>query len=233
MIADGLLRWHWPVPMAVHRFDGAADVNPVLARVFGAMRAAHTAAAGGAAHGAFYASADDLLARVDLPEFRALIEFIAAALQATAQQANAGIWPAGRHGLQLELIGVWFQIQNGASFHDIHTHGNCSWSGVYYVQIDPPERRNAHPQYGLLNGATRFYSPMFPLLGGAYMDRGNAWLQNATLDIVPSEGELVIFPSLLPHKSLPYAGERDRIIVSFNAQIRAPGGDRLFGFAGV
>jgi uncharacterized protein (TIGR02466 family) len=228
MIADGLLQRHWPVPIALHRFDRASDVNPVLARAFGAMRATDAAAGD-----AFYASTDDLLRRVDLPEFHALIQFIAASLQATAQQANAGIWPTGRHGLQLELIGVWFQIQNGGTFHDIHTHGNCSWSGVYYVQIDTAERRGTDPRAGALNGATRFYSPMFPLLGGAYMDRGNAWLQNATLDLEPHEGELVVFPSFLPHKALPYTGDKDRIIVSFNAQIRAPGGDQLFQFAGV
>ncbi len=214
--------------MALHRFERAAEVNPVLARVFSAMRAADAPEAR-----AFYASADDLLERVDLPELRALVAFIAASLQVTAQQANAGVWPAGRHGLQLELTGVWFQIQNGGSFHDIHTHGNCSWSGVYYVQIDPPERREAHPQHGTLNGATRFYSPLFPLLGGAYMDRGNAWLQQATMDFAPREGELVVFPAFLPHKALPYAGERDRIIVSFNARIRAPGGDQLFHFSDV
>jgi Putative 2OG-Fe(II) oxygenase len=225
--ADAFQR-HWPVPMGVHRFDRAAEVNPVLARVFQALRATDTQAPSGG----FYASADDLLQRVALPEFGALLQFIAAAIQTTAQQANAGVWPEGRHGLQLELTGVWFQIQNGASFHDVHTHGNCSWSGVYYVQVDPTEQRTAHPGWGALNGATRFYSPMFPLLGGAHIDMGNAWLQHATLDVAPEEGELVLFPAFLPHKAMPYVGERDRIIVSFNAQIRAPGGDQLFKYAG-
>ncbi len=222
------LQQHWPVPLAVHRFERAAEVNEVLARVFLAMRATDPQAP----QGNFYASADDLLRRIDLPEFQALLQFIAASIQATAQQANAGVWPAGRHGLQLELTGVWFQIQNGAAFHDIHTHGNCSWSGVYYVQIDPPAQRQAHPELGALNGATRFYSPMFPLLGGAHIDMGNAFLQQATLDVTPHEGDLVLFPAFLPHKAMPYAGERDRIIVSFNAQIRAPGGDQLFRYAG-
>lgn len=221
------LQQHWPVPLAVHRFERAAEVNEVLARVFLAMRATDPQAPAGR----FYASADDLLRRIDLPEFQALLQFIAASLQTTAQQANAGVWPPGRHGLQLELTGVWFQIQNGAAFHDIHTHGNCSWSGVYYVQIDPPEQRQAHPELGALNGATRFYSPMFPLLGGAHIDMGNAFLQQATLDVSPNEGDLVLFPAFLPHKAMPYAGERDRIIVSFNAQIRAPGGDQLFRYA--
>ncbi len=64
-------------------------------------------------------------------------------------------------------------------------------------------------------------------LGGAYVDRGNAWMQQSTLDVVPLEGNLVLFPSPLPHKAMQYSGERDRIIVSFNAQIRSPGGDDL------
>lgn len=225
--AGGSLQNHWPVPLAVHRFEQAAEVNPVLARVFKAMRATdHQAAAG-----SFYASADDLLQRVDLPEFQSLLKFIANALQTTAQQANVGVWPPGRHALQLELTGVWFQIQNGAAFHDIHTHGNCSWSGVYYVQLDAPEKRRQHPEFGEINGATRFYSPMFPLLGGAHIDMGNSFLQKATLDVTPQDGELVVFPAFLPHKAMPYAGEQDRIIVSFNAQIRAPGSEQLFRYA--
>ncbi len=228
MPADGTLQRHWPVPLAVHRYSRAAEVNPLLARVFGAVRATDASTV----PGHFYASPDDLLRRIQLPEFHALVQFIVQSIQQTAQQANAGLWPPGRHNLQLELMGVWFQIQNGATFHDVHTHGNCSWSGVYYVQIDPAEQRRNHPDFGALNGATRFYSPLFPLLGGAHIDLGNAWLQRATLDVTPQEGELVLFPSFLPHKAMPYVGERDRIIVSFNAQIRAPEGDQLFRYAG-
>ena len=218
----------WPVPLARQRWSVADAANPVLARVFQAMRA--TAPNPGTG---FYASDDDLLDRVDLPEFTALVQFIASALQSAAQQANAGIWPPGRQALQLQLMGVWFQVQNGTAFHDIHTHGNCSWSGVYYVQIDPLAQRSAHPDLGALNGATRFYSPMFPLLGGAHMDMGNAFMQNATLDVTPEAGELVLFPAFLPHKAMPYQGAQDRIIVSFNAQIRAPGGNQMYPYAAV
>jgi uncharacterized protein (TIGR02466 family) len=230
MAADGTLQRHWAVPMAVHHFAQGAQINPVLVNAFREIRATDRRAF----PGGLYASPDDLLRRIDLPEFSTLIKFIVASLHATAQQANAAAWPAGRHGLELELMGVWFQIQNGGSFHDVHTHGNCSWSGVYYVQLDTLEHRSTHPQFGTLNGAIRFYSPLFMHLGGAYVDRGSAWMQQSTLDVVPQEGDLVLFPSLLPHKAMPYSGERDRIIVSFNAQIRSPGGDDLLlRYAGV
>ena len=223
----GALQAHWPVPMAVHRFAQAEAVNSVLARVFTAMRATDPAHTGGS----FYASADDLLGRVDLPEFSALVQFIAQSLQTTVKQANAGVWPSGRHGLRLELVGLWFQMQNGAAFHDVHTHGNCSWSGVYYVQMDAPAERRLHAELGALNGATRFYSPLFPLLGGAHMDMGNAFMQRATLDIEPQVGELVLFPAFLPHKAMPYVGSSERIVVSFNAQVHSAGGDQVYGYA--
>ena len=226
--ASTLLQQHWPVPLAVHRFERASEVNDVLARVFTAMRATDPDNENG---DSFYASADDLLQRVNIPEFRELIEFIAQSLQTTAKQANATVWPKGRRDLRLELMGVWFQIQNGTASHDIHTHGNCSWSGVYYVQIDTLEQRCQHPQLKNLNGATRFYSPLFPLLGGAHMDMGNAFMQQATLDLTPSAGELVLFPAFLQHKAMPYAGSSDRIVVSFNAQIHAVGGDKVFGYS--
>jgi hypothetical protein len=74
---------------------------------------------------------------------------------------------------------------------------------------------------------------MFPLLGGAHMDMGNAFMQNATLDITPEAGELVLFPAFLPHKAMPYQGAQDRIIVSFNAQIRSPGGNQIYPYAAV
>jgi uncharacterized protein (TIGR02466 family) len=230
MTADGILQRHWAVPLAVHHYAQAAQINPALANAFRAIRASDQRSF----PGGLYASTDDLLRKIELPEFTALIKFIVASLQATAQEANAAAWPPGRHPLELELIGVWFQIQNGGSFHDVHSHGNCSWSGVYYVQVDSAEHRSAHPQLGPLNGATRFYSPLFMHLGGAYVDRGNAWMQQATLDVMPQEGDLVLFPSFLLHKAMPYSGDRDRIIVSFNAQIRAPDGtDLLLRYSGV
>jgi hypothetical protein len=60
--------------------------------------------------------------------------------------------------------GLWFQCANRNAFHDVHTHGNCSWSGVYCVQVDPPERRCTHPTHGALNGATRLYGPPFRMV---------------------------------------------------------------------
>ena len=134
--------------------------------------------------------------------------------------------------LQLVINGIWFQVSNEGAHHDIHTHGNCSWSAVYIVDVDPQDERSNHSGYGELNGVTRFYSPLFERLGGAYMDYGNSYLQNATVDFDPIPGRLIVFPSWLPHQAMPYQGARDRVIISFNASIHRSGmSDSTAGFA--
>jgi uncharacterized protein (TIGR02466 family) len=225
------LQQHWSTPMGVHRFVQADDVNPLLVRVFQSMRATDPDAQAGAA---FYASRDDLLQRVRLSEWEQLIAFLVDGLRQTVVLANQGAWPEAKPGLQIALRGIWFQISSQGSHHDVHTHGNCSWSGVYCVQVDDDAHRAAHPVLGAANGVTRFYGPHFNHLGGAHMDFGNAYLQSAHLDIAPRAGQLVVFPSWLPHQAMPYQGETDRIIVSFNASVHAASGsDQLHAYAHV
>jgi len=221
----------WSTPLGVHHFAQAHEVNPLLVRVFRTMRATDERADPAAA---FYASRDDLLQRIRLPEWEQLVRFIVDSLRQTVVLANQGVWPEATPGLQIALRGIWFQIANQGSHHDVHTHGNCSWSGVYCVQVDADAQRRAHRLLGGANGVTRFYGPHFNHLGGAHMDFGNAYLQAAHLDVEPLPGQLVVFPSWLPHQAMPYDGETDRIIVSFNASVHAAGGsDELRGYSHV
>jgi uncharacterized protein (TIGR02466 family) len=230
MTPDPLLQ-RWSTPMGVHRWDQAEALNPLLVRIFQSMRATDPLAAPDAA---FYASRDDLLQRIRLSEWEQLVRFIVDGIRQTVVLANQGAWPEAKPGLQIALRGIWFQIANQGSHHDVHTHGNCSWSGVYCVQVDDLALRKAHPRLAATNGATRFYGPHFNHLGGAYMDFGNAYLQSAHLDIEPVPGQLIVFPSWLPHQAMPYDGQQERIIVSFNASVHAAAGsDQLHPFSHV
>jgi hypothetical protein len=225
----------WPTPLGVHRWAEAEAVNPLLVRVFQALRATQRHARG-EAEAPFFASDDDLLRRVQLPEWQRLVQFIVQSLRDTVAAANRDAWPRAEGGpapgLQVAIEGLWFQTSRGGAFHDVHTHGNCSWSGVYCVQVDPPPQRTAHPTYGAGNGVTRFYGPPLAQQGGAHMDFGNAYLQPPHVDVAPVPGQLVVFPSWLLHQALPYDGELERVIVSFNASVHAAaGGDRLHGYS--
>ena len=217
----------WKTSIGVHMFDQAEKINPLFDRIFKTMRATDVERPSGEKPG-FYASQDDLLNRVKLSEWNDFLQFVVASLRDTACVANQGVWPAEQVDLQIGIQGIWFQISNSGVSHDIHTHGNCSWSGVYVVSVDDDDTRCKHPVYGRLNGATRFYSPLFERLGGAYMDFGNAYLQSSVVDFEPVPGRLIEFPSWLPHQAMAYEGSSDRVIVSFNASIhRKSDGDAV------
>ena len=78
----------WPSLIGVHQFDKAASINPLFQRIFVAMRATDPNYSG---NDSFYASRDDLLHRVKLPEWNDFLEFSAAAVRDTAKKANQGI----------------------------------------------------------------------------------------------------------------------------------------------
>jgi hypothetical protein len=222
----------WPTPIGVYRLPDADTLNPVLARMLGALRLAQAHARGEPADAPFFASDDDLLRRLRTAEGEALVRFVVASLQDMVGRTNAAAWPPGRRAMRIAIDGMWFQCSRGGAFHDVHTHGNCSWSGVYVVQVDPPEARAAHPVHGARHGVTRFYGPPFAQLGGAHVDLGNAYLQPPHVDVEPVPGQLTLFPAWLMHQAMPYDGRTDRIIVSFNASVHAAeGNDRLHGYA--
>lgn len=220
----------WPTPLGIHRFDQASEVNPLIARVLSALRAGQESSRGQTRQ-PFFASDDDLLQRVQLQEWSRFVRFVVQSLRDTVKAANEGYWPQQGVDLQVLIDGMWFQVSNGGAFHDVHTHGNCSWSGVYVVQVDEAQARERHPTYGSNNGVTRFYGPPFGVLGGAHVDVGNAYLLPPHRDVPPIPGQLVLFPSWLAHQALPYAGELDRIIISFNASVHTAKGDRLHGYS--
>ncbi len=216
----------WPTPILVRKLEQHPTLNAELAKLFyGELEAK------GMQKGSVYSSEDDLLERYQSEALRGLFAFISNAVFEVASAMNGPLWQQiGVKNLQMNVAGAWFQIQNRYGFHDIHNHGNCSWSGVYYVQIDPIEKRQQHPNLGARNGITRFYASHLNLLGGAHMDMGNAYMQESTFDVAPEEGLLVVFPSWLLHKAFPYDGEKDRIIISFNAQVQGEQGNKAFEY---
>ena len=230
MTVDAGFHRLWPTPIGVHRYADAATLNPLLVRAFAAGREAQEKQRG-EGRGLFFASDDDLLHRVKIPEWQDFVRFVVDSLGETAKNANREAWAGRELELKVAIEGMWFQCSRGGAFHDVHTHGNCSWSSAYIVQIDEPEQRVSHPVYGAANGVTRLYGPNFTALGGAFVDVGNAYLQPPHVDVEPLPGQLLLFPSWLAHQAMPYDGDKERIIISFNASIHAAGGDQMHGYS--
>jgi hypothetical protein len=217
----------WPTPILRKRFPQAAEVNPTLVHLFGREREEK-----GKAGASVYTSADNLLLRYDEPALNQLFQFISQSVFEIASAMNGEIWKHSRSKkMNMNVVGAWFQIQNGQGFHETHNHGNCSWSGVYYVQVDDEKKRESHEGLGAMNGITRFYGHQMDVIGGGYMDSGNLYLQSTSFDSKAEEGVLCVFPSHVKHMAMPYEGEKDRIIISFNAQVHGDQGDEVYNYS--
>ncbi|MGR3913978.1 MAG: 2OG-Fe(II) oxygenase family protein [Gammaproteobacteria bacterium] len=213
---DSGIRQLWPVSILTRQFPEHAQVNPELITLFRQYRREHPRAPG-----SVYASADNFAEDLDNAALSALKKFILDNVFAIAAEVNAPYWKQGMQ-VDVKLTGMWFQITNDSAFHEVHVHGNCSWSGVYYVQSgDCSRSRGDTRANGMPNGITRFYGPQMEYLAGGHGDRGNYYLNDHAYDCYPQDGKLCVFPSHLKHMAFPYQGRADRIIVSFHAVVDA------------
>jgi uncharacterized protein (TIGR02466 family) len=140
-----------------------------------------------------------------------LVAFAAETVRQAVAHVNGARIDPGR--LSVEFPDSWFHITTDGGFHDAHYHGSCSWCGIYYLQAGDSGRM---PTGGAPNGGNRFYSPL--AAGGGYKDFGNQYLDVTYLDPPTRDGLLILFPSYMLHSGLPYRGERDRIVISFNSR---------------
>lgn len=216
----------WPTPILRKKYDQHTVVNPKLISLFCEHRRIDEKT-----EAQVYSSTDDLLLRYDDPALNQLFSFISERVMEITSHMNGEIWQHSQSKkINMNVVAAWFQIQNGYGYHETHTHGNCSWSGIYYVQVDDDKKRESHPQLGVANGLTRFYGHHADVIGGAFMDSGNLYLQSTHFDSKPEEGVLCIFPSHLKHMAMPYMGDKDRIIVSFNVQVHGDKGNKVFDY---
>lgn len=216
------IHYLWPTPILTRRYDHHEKVNPALLELFRRHREEHPRGGGSS-----YASDDNLLELYGSEQCVGdLARFIAESVFEISNAVNKELWrDIGK--VRVDLTGVWFQITNDYAFHETHVHGNCSWSGVYYVRsgsAGPKDETSGQP-----NGITRFYGPYLDFMAGGHGDFGNLYLQGSTWDSRPRDGALVVFPSYTRHMAFPYRGEEDRVIVSFHAQVNSNEG-RLYNY---
>ena len=103
---------------------------------------------------------------------------------------------------------MWAIINKKDNFNVLHTHPNCYLSAAYYVkapkkcgrfQVENPNiaKKHSYPEINVRNELNS---------------------EGAAIDI--SEGDLLIFPAYLPHKVGKNESDEDRIVISFNIDIR-------------
>lgn len=146
----------------------------------------------------------------DLPEVIELKRSLEELLAEAATAANQDAWPQDVEA-SAYIIESWYHITQNGGYHDTHSHPNCSWCGIYYLDPGDSDLQDR-------NGINRFYDPR--VNAEHYTDAGTAYLNTQGVwDFEPKEGQIVLFPSYLKHAALPYFGKKDRIVIAFNAII--------------
>jgi uncharacterized protein (TIGR02466 family) len=107
------------------------------------------------------------------------------------------------------LIDSWANINRNGDYNVVHTHPNCMWSGVYYVQPGVPDK--SIPYSGLLEILDPREAANYIQIRDTVMDA------REFVDNVP--GRMLLWPSWLKHWVHPFAGEGERISIAFNVNV--------------
>tara|TARA_A100001234_G_C12521676_1_gene340529 strand:+ start:158 stop:718 length:561 start_codon:yes stop_codon:yes gene_type:complete len=99
------------------------------------------------------------------------------------------------YGLEDVTPSMWTQIYYKGQEHEVHNHGALGWSCIVFLKFNP-----------IIHKATKFYAPF------------NNFNSGAMLEYQPEvlEGDMIWFPSMLPHTSQLQESEEERVILSFN-----------------
>jgi uncharacterized protein (TIGR02466 family) len=89
-------------------------------------------------------------------------------------------------------ISGWGVILQRGGYQKKHTHTDAEVSGVVYLKVPKEEENRAE------NGCLMF---------SGYQKK----------IVKPKPGMIVIFPSYLPHETIPYDQDSERICIAFNA----------------
>jgi uncharacterized protein (TIGR02466 family) len=142
-----------------------------------------------------------------LPEFAMLMSYIREAFREYLKRsgARATILPQENSAEQdYPSIYSWFSVHTQNSSHDFHVHDDSMLSAAYYVSVpdgsgnivflDP---RGHHPIHELQDSL-----PQPPFISFHRHE--------------PRNGDIVIFPSWLPHGVMPTQGSEARVSLAFN-----------------
>jgi len=197
------VRAAFPTPIGRFRLPNAAELNPELERIILERERAEAGIQKSNIGG--WHSGTDLH---EWPEIQQT-DFIDSLQSALTRMIALGA-RSDRFDFQCRLT-AWANVNRRGTANAVHNHSLSHWSGVYYVRIgnyDEDELPRA--------GGLTFIDPR----GGInmYKHPGNS-LFGESMTLMPSAGDLVIFPSWLYHLVRPFRTDTYRISVAFNAAI--------------
>jgi len=100
-------------------------------------------------------------------------------------------------------VDAWAIVNEAGHSNQPHIHAGCAWSGVYYIDIEPG-----------MGGEIYFQDPRTEAVMNPHPY--NLLGTGALVNIAPSPGLMLVFPSFVYHGVHPYRGSKPRISIAFN-----------------
>ena len=101
---------------------------------------------------------------------------------------------------EVKIYSSWFEKSNLSDYHGVHNHGAIGYSAVCFIKYDSK-----------VHTPTKFHSPFGDFLYGDMMHY---------LPPNIEEGSLIFFPSAIAHSTLPGKVDKDRLVLSFNLDVK-------------
>ncbi|MFJ2087543.1 TIGR02466 family protein [Micromonospora chokoriensis] len=140
----------------------------------------------------------DLL-RWDDPLTDTLKTWIAEAVTTLNGHVRAG---QDASGADVDMVAeAWAVVYREWGYHNLHSHHDSAWSGVYYVHTGQIVDGSGQIEFLDPRPAACAREPWRPPLHS----------------LAPEPGLLLAFPSWLQHWVTPYEGDSNRVCVAFNA----------------
>ena len=130
---------------------------------------------------------------------------------------------ARQHGMfqehyvtETNVNSAWVVSQYANEYNPIHNHTGCEISGVIYLKVpDVKGRRNLQSKKGK-NDSDGDISFVYCTAS----QRNQDIFEKGLVQITPTPGLMLMFPSYLGHTVYPFIGEGERRCVAFNATYR-------------
>ena len=143
----------------------------------------------------------ELFNRIDDQLSQCLTDTLSPVVSAYRQQlGNQSSLFASLSGISMTRFSGWGVVLRAGGKQIRHTHPEAQISGVLYLNIPTMNGSDVANNEGSL-----WFSP-------------NPCFQHQVdgLTVNPQPGMLVLFPSFLPHETIPFVSEEDRICIAFN-----------------
>jgi len=128
-----------------------------------------------------------------------------------AYTTTYGVSSDAEIGLRLQ---AWAMLYRDGGYATVHTHPNCHFSGVYYIDNAGEDARTMVTGARSCPGDIEFVDTRAT---GGYQFPGVNFIP--AFRFTPKAGDLIVFPSWLPHFVHPVVGNEDRMCISCNATI--------------